>query len=96
MANNYNSGIWTLDSPSPVPITTGVLQIRAMKWISIGGTLGDQAILQDGFGNPVWQGVCGGADFDTGVFDLGGRRNLRGLTLFRIDSGLIYIYTDAV
>jgi hypothetical protein len=97
MANNYTSGIWLIDTPSSTPIVqpTALVAIRSMKWISVAGVLGDLATITDGAGSPVWQGVCSGPDFDTGIFDLGGTRTIRGLTVPTLGSGKIYIYTDA-
>ncbi len=97
MANNYTSGIWLIDTPSSSNIVapTALVTIRSLKWISVSGTLGDLATIQDGAGSPVWQGICTGSDFDTGVFDLGGSRTIRGLRVPTLGSGAIYIYTDA-
>lgn len=98
MANNFSSGIWKLDTPSATPIVSfnANVAIRAMKWVSISGAAGDQAVLQDGNGSPVWQGICSGPYYDTGVFELGGRRTVKGLKLLTLGSGILYIYTDAV
>lgn len=90
MANTFGTLIWVIDTVGIVSLAS--VNISALKWISISGALGDRAVLQDGFGNPLWEGVCSGPDFDTGVFTLGGQRTVQGLKMATLGSGKIYIY----
>lgn len=92
MANTFGTLIWVIDTASATPVSMSFVNISALKWISVSGSLGDQAVIQDGGGNPIWEGVCSGPDFDTGIFTLGGQRTVQGIKVPTLTSGKLYIY----
>lgn len=92
MPNRFKSNVWFVDTPSATAITTETMTIRAMKWISGNGAQGDVAVLQDASGSPIWQGICSGPGFDTGIFDLGGLRTIQGMLVPTLTSGQLYFY----
>lgn len=75
--------------------TTGVLFQTPVKILSIiysdGLVAGHQANLTDSTGRPVWQGIMG-ADLE--AEDSGKIGWAQGLTLARIDSGNVIVYTE--
>jgi hypothetical protein len=74
---------------------TGVLFQTAVKVNSIiysqGTVAGHQANITDAAGRPVWNGVMGN---DLEAEDSGKIGWVQGLTLARIDSGIVIVYID--
>jgi hypothetical protein len=75
--------------------TVGVLFQTPVKILSIiysdGLVAGHQANLTDSSGRPVWNGIMGG---DLEAEDSGKIGWAQGLTLTRIDSGNVIVYTE--
>lgn len=72
-------------------ITTNVVGVARMRWVSATAAQGDSCVVKDTAGNIVFESVASGADWADEV-ELGKVPPILGLQLTTFTSGHLYIY----
>lgn len=88
MANSLSGRVWTVDTAAV--ITLSPTKMKSIRWVSVGGTVGDQARIVDPVtGGALWFGVANDVNFaaDTLVESWWSR----GFTVGLLQSGTLFL-----
>jgi hypothetical protein len=101
MANALTWNPIKVDTAAATALLTSRLHITKIRWVDSGGDIaeGDQAIVKDKAGNPVWEHRAGGvgtvADLVPNVeSDFNPPLVVTGLIVSTLTHGTLYIYCD--
>jgi len=92
MANNMTRNPLYVDTPSATPVATSRLDIVKIRWVAASAVAGDQCIIQDANGDPVWESVAPADDhIDSDAWDSDNPLVIIGLKVPTLGSGNLYI-----
>jgi hypothetical protein len=97
MANDLTKNPLIVDSATSNALipTTQTIVIERIRWHDAGGSAGDRAVVQDGFGNLLWNTTASGSNYEE-VEDMTWlqkkTRTLHGLLVPTLSSGTLNIY----
>jgi hypothetical protein len=93
MANDLTTKPIFLDTPGAGVLTSALLYVSKVRWVSKAAVAGDDVVLKDAAGVVKWTSVAAGANtVEESTFIPENEHSWRGLIAAEIDSGQVYLY----